>query len=332
MRVAQPIAASPPLTIPLPVLVATFCLIWSSAFAVTKIALADCPPLMLVSGRCLLAGAILLGAAVLFRRSRRLTRRDLAVYALIGIANFTLYLGLNYVGMTRGVSAGLTALVSSANPVLTALLAAIFLGEPPTWRRIAGLLLGVGGVALVVESRVTGGESPVGVAFVVGALVALVGGTILFKRFSPNGGLWIGNGVQNLTGGLALAPVATALESIGDVVPSWRLLAAFAFLVILSSIVAYLLWFHMLTVAGATAASAYHFPDAVTANGQSRRNTIEASHPVIIAIIAVARPYSRPWLVALEATNCSKPNLAISKASLPRAIKLRSANSFRSTS
>jgi len=259
MRVAQPIAASPPLTIPLPVLVATFCLIWSSAFAVTKIALADCPPLMLVSGRCLLAGAILLGAAVLFRRSRRLTRRDLAVYALIGIANFTLYLGLNYVGMTRGVSAGLTALVSSANPVLTALLAAIFLGEPPTWRRIAGLLLGVGGVALVVESRVTGGESPVGVAFVVGALVALVGGTILFKRFSPNGGLWIGNGVQNLTGGLALAPVATALESIGDVVPSWRLLAAFAFLVILSSIVAYLLWFHMLTVAGATAASAYHF-------------------------------------------------------------------------
>ena len=34
---------------------------------------------------------------------------------------------------------------------------------------------------------------------------------------------------------------------------------AFLFLALLSSIVAYLLWFHLLTVAGATTASAYHF-------------------------------------------------------------------------
>jgi drug/metabolite transporter (DMT)-like permease len=41
-------------------------------------------------------------------------------------------------------------------------------------------------------------------------------------------------------------------------VPSWRLIAALAYLALLS-VCGYLLWFHLLTVSGATAASAYHF-------------------------------------------------------------------------
>ena len=41
--------------------------------------------------------------------------------------------------------------------------------------------------------------------------------------------------------------------------PSARLLAAVAYLAIFVSVFAYLLWFHMLTVSGATAASSYHF-------------------------------------------------------------------------
>jgi hypothetical protein len=62
--------------------------------------------------------------------------------------------------------------------------------------------------------------------FTVAGLVPLVGGTILFKRLAPKGGLWIGNGVQNLAGGLALVPFAFTLESIREVVPSWRLIVA----------------------------------------------------------------------------------------------------------
>src|SRR5262249_35431861 len=244
--------------IPLAVLVSTFCLIWSSAFAVSKIATADCPPLLLVSARCVIAGAILLFAAAIIG-ARRPARRDLAVYAVLGVANYALYLGLNYVGVRRGVSAGLSALIVSANPVLTALLAALVLGERMTWRKAAGLSLGVAGVAVIVESRMTGGESPIGVVFVIAALAALVGGTILFKRLAPNGSLWIGNGVQNLAGGLALLPFAAALENGGDGGPGLGLLAALTFLIVLSSIVAYLLWFHLLSVAGATEASAYHF-------------------------------------------------------------------------
>lgn len=255
--------------IPLPLLVAAFCLLWSSAFAVAKLAIADCPPLILLAARFLLAGGLMLAAAAVHGVPWTLSRRDLLLFATLGIANQAVYLGLGYVGM-RSVSAGLAALVISANPVLTAVLAAAFLRERMTWRKTAGLLLGIGGVAFVVESRLAGGaEHSVGVLYTVAALVSLVGGTILFKRFAPHdrlrkgglkdGGLWIGNGVQSLSAGLALAPFAFTLESVGDVVPSWRLLAAFVYMVAFVSVFAYLIWFYLLTVSGATAASSYHF-------------------------------------------------------------------------
>jgi len=259
MRAALRLVAAPSVKIPLPAQVAAFCLIWSSAFAVSRLAMLDCPPLLLLALRCVTAGAIMLAAARIFRRGQRFTRRDLAIYAALGIANYTLYLGMNLVAMAGSASAGLAALIASANPVLTAVLAAALLGEPLTMRKVAGLLLGIAGVAIIVESRLAGGGSLGGTALLAGGLVALVGGTILFKRFAPQGSMLIGNGVQNLTGGLAITPIALTLEKVGDVVPSTRLLLTLLFLVVLGSIVAYLLWFHLLDVAGASTASAYHF-------------------------------------------------------------------------
>jgi drug/metabolite transporter (DMT)-like permease len=90
-------------------------------------------------------------------------------------------------------------------------------------------------------------------------LASIVVGTILFKVLAPKGSLWVGNGVQNLAAGLVLLPIAFTFADVGDIVPSARLLGAFAFLVLGGSILAYLLWFHLLKVCGATAASAYHF-------------------------------------------------------------------------
>ena len=264
MRPAVPAVASalPPSTtpIPLPPLVVAFCLLWSSAFSAAKIALADCPPLLLLTARFLIAGVVVLGAAAVSGTNwRGLARRDLLALAGLGIANNALYLGLNYIGM-RSISSGLSALIVSTNPVLTALLAAAVLGERMTWRKAAGLLLGVGGVAFIVESRIAGGiDSPVGITFTIAALLSMVGGTILFKRLAPSGGLWIGNGVQNMAGGLVLVPFAFTLESVGDVTPSWSLVIALAYSALLVSVVGYLLWFHLLTTSGATAASSYHF-------------------------------------------------------------------------
>ncbi|WP_349629916.1 DMT family transporter [Bradyrhizobium sp. G127] len=136
---------------------------------------------------------------------------------------------------------------------------AALLGEQITWRKVAGLLLGVVGVALIVAHRMASGpDSAIGIAFSAGALVSIVAGTILFKVLAPTGSLWVGNGVQNISDGLVLLPFALMFSNVGDIVPSARLLWALAYLILFGSIVAYVLWFHLLTVAGATALSVFH--------------------------------------------------------------------------
>jgi drug/metabolite transporter (DMT)-like permease len=244
---------------PLPLYIVVFCLLWSFAFVAGKIGVTYCPPLILLSARFLLAGILILGISAVRGEGWQITWRDVAVFAVLGLANNALYLGLGYTGL-KTVSAGLGGLIVSANPVFTAMLAALFLGESLTWRKISGLLLGIIGVGFIVWHRMSvGTDSWHGILFTLASLASIVVGTILFKVFAPKGSLWIGNGVQNLAGGLALLPVALSLSSVGDIVPNAQLLGAFAFLVLGGSILAYLLWFHLLKVCGATAASAYHF-------------------------------------------------------------------------
>jgi len=243
----------------LPLYIAIFCLLWSFAFVAGKIGVTDCPPLILLAARFSLAGILIVGISALRREKWDLTWRDVAVFAVLGVANNALYLGLGYTGL-QTVSAGLGGLIVSANPVFTAALAAMFLGETMTWRKAIGLLLGVAGVTFIVWHRLAiGTDDWHGILFTLASLASIVAGTILFKVLAPKGSLWIGNGVQNIAGGLVLIPFAFTLASVGDIVPSARLAGAFAFLVLCGSILAYLLWFHLLKVCGATAASAWHF-------------------------------------------------------------------------
>ncbi|MET0967594.1 MAG: DMT family transporter [Tardiphaga sp.] len=243
----------------LPLVIGTFCLLWSFAFVAGKIGVTDCPPLILLAARFSLAGILIFAISALRREGWNLSWRDAAVFAVLGIANNALYLGLGYTGL-QTVSAGLGGLIVSANPVFTAALAAMFLGEAMTWRKAIGLLLGVAGVTFIVWHRLAvGTDDWHGILFTLASLASIVTGTILFKLLAPKGSLWIGNGVQNITGGLVLIPFAFMFSSFSDIVPSARLAGTFAFLVLGGSILAYLLWFHLLKVCGATAASAWHF-------------------------------------------------------------------------
>lgn len=259
MSLAPSVAAPRAAFNPLPLYIGLFCLLWSFAFVAGKIGVTDCPPLILLAVRFSLAGILILGISALRREEWNLSWRDAAVFAVLGVANNALYLGLGYTGL-QTVSAGLGGLIVSANPVFTAVLAAAFLGEALTWRKVMGLLLGIAGVGFIVWHRMSvGTDDWHGILFTLASLASIVAGTILFKVLAPKGSLWIGNGIQNIAGGLAVMPFAFTLSSLSDIVPSTRLLGAFAFLVLGGSILAYLLWFHLLKVCGATAASAYHF-------------------------------------------------------------------------
>jgi drug/metabolite transporter (DMT)-like permease len=243
----------------LPFAICLFCLLWSYAFVAGKIGVTHCPPLILLAARFSLAGILIIGATLIRGDGWSLSWRDAAIFAVLGIANNALYLGLGYTGL-QSVSAGLGGLIVSANPVFTAALAALLLGEGMTWRKAGGLLLGIIGVTLIVWHRLSvGTDSLHGIVFTLASLASIVAGTILFKLLAPKGSLWIGNGVQNLAAGIVLTPVALTFADLHAIDVTPGLLGAFAFLVLGGSILAYWLWFHLLKVCGATAASAYHF-------------------------------------------------------------------------
>lgn len=259
MSLATSLPAAPSRFNTLPLTIGLFCLLWSYAFVAGKIGVTHCPPLILLAARFSLAGLLILGATLIRGDGWSLSWRDAAIFAVLGIANNALYLGLGYTGL-QSVSAGLGGLIVSANPVFTAALAALLLGEGMTWRKAGGLLLGIIGVPLIVWHRLSvGTDSLHGIVFTLASLASIVAGTILFKLLAPKGSLWIGNGVQNLAAGIVLTPVAFTFADVHAIDFTPGLVGAFAFLVLGGSILAYWLWFHLLKVCGATAASAYHF-------------------------------------------------------------------------
>src|SRR3954462_15595472 len=162
---------------PLPLTIGLFCLLWSFAFVAGKIGVTDCPPLILLAGRFSLAGILILGITALRGELwSSLTWRDAAIFAILGVANNALYLGLGYTGL-QSVSAGLGGLIVSANPVFTAVFAALLLPEPLAWGKIAGLLLGVAGVTFIVWHRIAvGPDSLHGILFTLASLASLVTG------------------------------------------------------------------------------------------------------------------------------------------------------------
>jgi EamA-like transporter family len=81
---------------PLPLHIALFCLLWSFAFVAGKIGVTDCPPLILLTARFSLAGILILGISAIRGEAWSLSWRDAATFAVLGLANNALYLGLGY--------------------------------------------------------------------------------------------------------------------------------------------------------------------------------------------------------------------------------------------
>ena len=100
------ISTAPPLAatsrVRLALMVLGFVLLWSSAFSAGKIAVADCPPLIFLAVRFFAAGVLMMALAAVSGIPWTLTRRDVAVFAALGVANQAVYLGIGYVARQTG--------------------------------------------------------------------------------------------------------------------------------------------------------------------------------------------------------------------------------------
>ncbi len=235
-----------------------FALIWSSAFTSAKIALADAPPFLMLTARFGLAGALAVGLALALGQRPPRDRATWRAIALFGLCQNALYLGLNFLAMTK-VPAGLAAIIASALPLAVAALSYVWRGERLAPLALAGLAAGFAGVALIMAGRVAGGADALGVALCLVGLLALAVATLAVKGAGAGTGLLMAVGLQMLVGSAALAPVGLIFESVADVRPTLSLALAFAYTALLPGLVATMIWFRLVARIGPTAASAFHF-------------------------------------------------------------------------
>src|SRR5205814_10646781 len=131
-----------------------FVVIWGACFVATRVALQYAAPLTYIGVRYAIAAVIALVLAMQMRASWPATRAERGHVAVAGLLSHGGYLAGSHYAQYWGLSAGVTALILALQPLVTALIAARWLGERLTGLQAVGIIVGLGGVALVVAHNV----------------------------------------------------------------------------------------------------------------------------------------------------------------------------------
>ena len=215
-----------------------FVTVWGSGFIATKIGLQYAPPFTFLTLRFAFGLACLVPIVLITQPRFPGTRAELGHVIVAGLLMHAVHLGGSHYTQYLGVSAGITALILSAQPLITALVAARWMGERPAPRQWTGILVGLAGVTLIVWHKLDVREATV--ASLVAVAVSLTGvtaGTLYQRVFCPLVDLRSAALVQFVAAIAALGPLAWLVEGF-TVQWAWPILGSIAFLVIGASILA----------------------------------------------------------------------------------------------
>lgn len=221
--------------------------IWGASFLFIRIAAPVIGPVATADLRMLIAGvALLLYYAVSgFDAQWRLRWREyFAIGTLNSAAPFLLYA---YAALE--LSVGLLAVLNATSPMWAALLGALVLREPLTLTRVAGLAIGMAGVAMVSGAEASTRWLSIAAGLGAALCYALTG--IALKRWgrgAPARGMAVGT---QLMGGLLLLPLL-AIAPPGNITPG--IAAALLALGLVCGALAYILYFRLIADIGATGA------------------------------------------------------------------------------
>jgi drug/metabolite transporter (DMT)-like permease len=187
-----------------------FVFLWSTGFIAAKYGLPYAPPLSFLILRC--TGVVLFLIPMVLASRAPWPHGRIGHVAVAGLLLQAGYLGGVWSAIKLGMPAGLSALIVGMQPILTAF-AAPLVGERVSRRQWIGLLLGLGGVALVVAARVSlAGLSSAAIGLCLLALLSITTGTLYQKRFCPRFDLRTGTLIQFVASALLLLPLAVVVE------------------------------------------------------------------------------------------------------------------------
>ncbi|BAE51612.1 DMT family transporter [Paramagnetospirillum magneticum] len=130
------------------ILLALLVLIWGGNWPIMKIGLAHIQPLWFCAFRLALGVVSMVIILVPLGRLRLPPRGDWPVLMSLGLLNMALFMVLSNLALLV-VPAGRSAILAYTTPLWVAPGAALFLGEKLTGGRMAGVLLGLGGIVVL---------------------------------------------------------------------------------------------------------------------------------------------------------------------------------------
>ncbi|MEU4289937.1 DMT family transporter [Kribbella sp. NPDC026596] len=190
---------------------AGFVVFWSCGFIGARWGTQYTSAFDLLAWRFLVAGV--LAAVVLLIRRPKISRRDLVTQVWMAFLTQFVYLGLIFTGIDHGITAGVTALIGSLQPLLIATVAGPLLGERVSQRQWIGLVLGVAGVGLVVADDLNAGHGSALLFLVpLGGLLGLVIGTCLDRRRKPSTNSLDALAVQSIVSAVLFTALAASTD------------------------------------------------------------------------------------------------------------------------
>ena len=193
---------------------ALFIFFWGSGFIAAKFGLPYAEPFTFLTLRCLVARAILVPLAILWRAHWPSNPGAIGHVIVAGLLVQTTYLIGVYYGVYLGISTGVIALIVGLQPLITGALAAPVLRERVSARQWVGLALGFVGLGLVVAEKVglASGQAW-GAAFGVLALAGITLGTLYQKRFCAEIDIRAAVTIQSGVSCIVIAILAVSVET-----------------------------------------------------------------------------------------------------------------------
>ncbi|PVU82699.1 EamA family transporter [Cellulomonas sp. WB94] len=210
--------------------------LWGSTYLATTTLLPADRPLLAATLRALPAGVLLL------LMCRRLPHGIWWWRSwVLGTLNIAAFFALLFVAAYR-LPGGVAAMVGAIQPLLVALLAHRVLGERVTTRAVFSAVAGLAGVALIVL-RAQARLDALGLVAAVGGALSMGTGIVLAKKWGQPAPPLTTTSWQLVAGGLTLVPLLLTIEGLPPELLTARNLAGYAYLSLLGTAFAYVMWF-----------------------------------------------------------------------------------------
>ena len=244
----------------IPALLACY-LVWGSTYLAIRFALVSFPPYFQMGSRFVLAGVLLL-AWMRWRGAAWPTRNEWRNAAIVGCLMLAAAMGWLACAQQH-IGSGLIATFIAVVPMVVCAFG-LAVGKRPTRLELAGMTLGVVGVLLLMRGA-SFAASPVGISLMVGSVIAWSMGSVLQTTRLPLAPGPMGFASEMLCGGVVLMMISLAIGEQPSWPPQPLALAAWAYLVVFGSLVAFSAYLYLLANASPAVATSYAFVNPVIA-------------------------------------------------------------------